>query len=95
MNGRAWIANVTMITWVFVVISALMVVYCKHTLRTKVSELQMLGAELDNKQVELGQLMLEQGTVASYDRIEQYASKQLNMRAPHYDEVVWIERPDS
>lgn len=90
MNVRAWMVQWVFVVWMVLVVSALMVVYSKFTLRGKVSELQILSSQLSDAQVELGQLMLEQGTVASYDRVERYASQELQMRAPEYDEVVWL-----
>jgi len=95
VNMRAWMVPTLFIAWIFVVISALMVVYCKFTLRSKVSELQVLSSALNGVQVELGQLMLEQGTVASYDRVERISRESLQMRAPQYDEIVWLELPES
>ncbi len=87
--------SVALVAWAFVVVSALMVVHCKHTLRSKVSELQSLSAELERAQVELGQLLLEEGTVASYDRIDRYSADALKMRAPTHSDTIWLAQPDT
>ena len=88
MNNRVWMVSALMVGWLFVVISSLMVVYCKHVLRNKVSELQMLNDEWDSVQVEWGQLLLEKGTMANYERIEKYAIDELGMQRPKFEDMI-------
>jgi cell division protein FtsL len=95
LAGQKTLVWTVTITWVFVVVSALMVVYSKHSTRVKTAELQRLNAQLDKSQVELGRLLLEEGTVASYERIDHYSANVLKMRAPNHIDTIWIDRPES
>ena len=75
---------------VFVVGSALVVVYAKHESRKLFSELQNLKREQDRMDVEWGMLQLEQSAWATHGRIEKIARKRLGMQMPSSDEVVII-----
>ncbi|MCK5092048.1 MAG: cell division protein FtsL [Gammaproteobacteria bacterium] len=76
----------------FVVSSALIVVYAKHESRKLFSELQNLKREQDRMDVEWGRLQLEQSAWATHGRVEKIARKRLGMHIPSSDEVV-IVRP--
>ena len=75
---------------VFVVGSALVVVYAKHESRKLFSELQNLKREQDRMDVEWGMLQLEQSAWATHGRIEEIARKRLGMQMPSSNEVVII-----
>ena len=75
---------------VFVVGSALVVVYAKHESRKLFSELQNLKRGQDRMDVEWGMLQLEQSAWATHGRIEKIARKRLGMQMPSSDEVVII-----
>lgn len=64
------------------VFSALAVVYSKHTTRQLNTRLQQLANQRDTLQAEWTQLMLEQGTWATNARVEEIATKHLNMLSP-------------
>jgi len=78
------------VSWLGVISSALAVVYVSHSCRTLYAELATLERYANNLQVEWGQLLLEQSSLASYSRVEQLATEQLGMRAPRPDEIVVV-----
>ena len=68
-----------MVLLVLVVVSAIGVVYSKHLGRTLFIELQALGSERDDMNIEWGQLQLEQGTLTTHGEVESAARKRLGM----------------
>lgn len=78
--------------WVGVIASALAVVRASHDCRALFAELGQLEKHSDQLQVEWGQLLLEQATLASFGSVEQVARDSLNMRAPASDDIV-VVRP--
>ena len=70
--------------------AALGVVYAKHENRTLFIELQALQAERDAMNVEWGQLQLEQGTQATYARVDAEARGRLEMQSPDPGAIVII-----
>jgi cell division protein FtsL len=80
------------VSWLGVVSSALTVVYVSHGCRTLYAELAILEQHANELQVEWGQLLLEQSYLASYARIEQLATEQLQMRAPRPSEIVVVSQ---
>jgi cell division protein FtsL len=62
--------------------SALGVVYTTYLSRQLFIELQKAQQRGDDLQVEWGQLLLEQGTLATHSRIEGVAGVKLGMRLP-------------
>ncbi len=84
--------------WLFVVLalgavlaSSVAVVYSTFETRRLVALHQKMQNENNQMQVEWGQLLLEQSTWGSYNRVEQLASKKLNMRVPSPNEIVMVE----
>ena len=67
---------------VLIVLSALGVVVAKHESRTLFVELQQLERERDELNVSWGQLKLESGYLASYDRVHSLAKTRLGMDRP-------------
>ena len=62
-----------------VVVSSVGVVYAKHQGRKLFVELQGLGDERDNMDIEWGQLKLEQGTLTTQGQVERAARERLGM----------------
>ena len=65
-----------------VVLTALLVVVVKHESRRLFVELQGLERERDELNVTWGQLKLESGYLASYDRVRSLAETRLGMDRP-------------
>lgn len=63
------------------------VVYTKHLSRELFIQLQHLNKEVENLQVEWGQLLLEQGTWASDARVDHLAQQRLHMALPEPSDV--------
>lgn len=85
-------------SWMFVVValvlvigSCVAVIYSSFETRRLVATHQRLQLENNGMQVEWGQLLLEQSTWGSYNRVEQLAGKKLNMRVPSPSEIVMVE----
>ncbi len=77
---------------VFLVISsAIAVVYSSFETRRLVARHQNLQAANNEMQVEWGQLLLEQSTWGSYNRVEQLAMNKLGMRVPEPNEIIMVE----
>lgn len=73
-----------------VALSALAVVYSSFEARRLVAQHQQLLDTKNAMQVEWGQLLLEQSTWGSYNRVEQLAGKRLQMRVPAPNEIVMV-----
>lgn len=76
---------------VFLLASALTVIYCKYQSRQVFIAIQKVEKELDQYEVKWGQLQLEQTTLAEHNRVERLARKQLSMRMPEREEIVFIK----
>jgi len=70
--------------------SALGVVYAKHQSRKLFVELETLKTSRDNLNIEWGKLQLEQSTWATPNRVESIARSQLGMQVPTPDKVVIV-----
>ena len=77
---------------VLVMCSALGVVYTKYESRKLFAQVEELQKKRDEMNVEWGQLLLEQSTLASHSRVETLARTQLGMIMPPPGDVV-IVRP--
>ena len=62
-----------------VVSTAVAVIYSKHQARKLFVELQALGNERDDMDIEWGQLQLEQSTLTTHGQVERAAREQLGM----------------
>jgi len=85
-------------SWTFVIIalvlvmgSCLAVIYSSFETRRLVATHQRLQLDNNAMQVEWGQLLLEQSTWGSYNRVEQLAGAKLKMRVPSPNEIVMVE----
>lgn len=86
---RSWLF--VMLALVLVIISSVAVNYSSYETRRLVAEHQRLQIENNAMQVEWGQLLLEQSTWGSYNRVEQLAGSKLKMRVPAPNEIVMVE----
>lgn len=80
-----------MVLWVGVILSAVAVVNVSHLCRQLYSELATLQQRENHLQVEWGQYLLEQSSVASLRRVEKVAVDELGMHAPSLSEVIMVE----
>ena len=74
-----------------VVVTSVSVVYSKHQARKLFVELQALGNDRDNMDVEWGQLQLEQSTLSTQARVELKARDQLGMVSLSADNMVIVK----
>ena len=74
-----------------VVVTSVGVIYSKHQARKLFVELQALGNERDNMDVEWGQLQLEQSTLSTQGRVELAARDQLGMVSLSADNMVIVK----
>ena len=74
-----------------VVVSSVGVVYAKHQGRKLFVELQGLGDERDNMDIEWGQLKLEQGTLTTQGQVERAARERLGMVNLTADNMVIVK----
>ena len=74
-----------------VVVTSVSVVYSKHQARKLFVELQALGNDRDNMDVEWGQLQLEQSTLSTQGRVERAARDRLGMVSLSADNMVIVK----
>ena len=82
---------VVIFLWLLVMLSAIAVVNNTHQSRLKLNKLELAKRMTNGYQVAWGQYLLEQGTLASYGRVESVAKKQLGMKTPTVNELVIIK----
>ncbi|MDX1334145.1 MAG: cell division protein FtsL [Gammaproteobacteria bacterium] len=88
MTGRFFVLAVIV---VFLISTAVGVVYARHESRKLFVELQKLERERDDLNIEWGRLQLEQGAWSSHGRIEGIAREKLEMRMPDASTmVIWV-----
>ncbi|MCG8670185.1 MAG: cell division protein FtsL [Pseudomonadales bacterium] len=76
----------------FMLVSAFGVIYSTYQTRKLIAEFQYLQNQRNELQTEWGQLLLEQSTWGSFNRVERLASKKLNMKVPEPQQVVMISQ---
>jgi cell division protein FtsL len=74
-----------------VIVSSIGVVYARHEGRKLFIELQALGKQRDNMEIEWGQLQLEQGMLTTQGQIEQAARDRLGMVNLSADNMVIVK----
>ena len=74
-----------------VIISALGVVYTKFQARKLFLEIKKLESELNTREIEWGQLQLEQTTLQEHNQIERLARERLNLRYPKRNKIVYLK----
>jgi len=72
-------------------VSALAVIYSKYQSRGLFIEIQRLERELDDYEIEWGQLQLEQTTLAEHSRIERLAYEKLGLVMPSREQIIFIK----
>lgn len=85
-----WIV-INSVLLILVLLSCIGSIYVVHLSRQSFAQLQQLHQQRDALHVEWTQLLLEQGTWASYSRIEQLAAQSLHMERPNPAKVQVIE----
>ncbi len=88
-STRSWLF--VMVALVLVIGSSVGVNFSSYETRRLVAEHQRLQKENNAMQVEWGQLLLEQSTWGSYNRVERLAGTKLKMRVPAPNEIVMVE----
>lgn len=72
--------------------SAIGVIYSKHQTRKMFVGLQKLHKQIDELNIEWGQLQLEQSAWSSHGRIEKIARNKLHMTLPKANEILYIKQ---
>jgi len=72
--------------------SAIGVIYSKHQTRKIFISLQKIHKQIDELDIEWGQLQLEQSAWSSHGRIEKIARKKLQMTLPKANEIIYIKQ---
>ena len=75
-----------------VVLSAISVVHSTFQTRKLVAEFQQLQNLRNDMEVEWGQLLLEQSTWGSFNRVERLAGKKLKMIVPEPNQIVMVSQ---
>lgn len=71
--------------------SSLTVIYVRHINRIMMSDLQKLVDKQERIYEEWTQLLLEQSTLTSYNRVDNLARSKLKMRLPEKNEIFIME----
>jgi cell division protein FtsL len=71
-------------------VTALGIVYTKHQSRMSFKELRTVQKAIDSANTEWGRLQIEESTLARFGRIEDLATRKLNMRMPDHSEIKMV-----
>ncbi|MGH8547564.1 MAG: cell division protein FtsL [Methylococcales bacterium] len=82
-----------MILVLLVIASSVSVVYQNHYCRDLFMEIQRLEMDLENSEIESGQLRLEKTTLAGYGRIESAARTKIGLVQPGPEAIVYLKSP--
>ncbi len=77
---------------VAVMASAIGVIYSKHQTRKLFVNMQKLNKQIDELDIEWGQLQLEQSAWSAHGRIEKIARKKLKMTLPKANEIIYLKQ---
>lgn len=88
--ARSWV--LVAMAALFMLTSAFGVVYSTFQTRKLIAEFQYLQNQRNELQTEWGQLLLEQSTWGSFNRVERLAGTKLKMRVPDPQQVVMISQ---
>jgi len=72
--------------------SAIGVIYSKHQTRKLFVNMQKLNKQIDELDIEWGQLQLEQSAWSAHGRIEKIARKKLKMTLPKANEIIYLKQ---
>lgn len=75
-----------------VFLSALAIVYFKHSNRQLLIELHAQHTERDALNSEWTQLLLEESTLITHTRVENIAKEELHMTLPKDSDIIWIQQ---
>ncbi|MGH8556822.1 MAG: cell division protein FtsL [Methylococcales bacterium] len=84
---------VPVILFLLVIGASLGVVYQNNYCRDLFFEIQRLELELENNEIESGQLLLEKTTLAEYGRIEGAAKSKIGLVQPGRESIVYLKTP--
>jgi len=79
-----------LVLWGAVMITSFAVVSTTHDVRAQVNLLEELRRQAGDLRVEWGRYLLEQSTLAAYDRVEKIASEKLQMQVPKSDQIMIV-----
>jgi cell division protein FtsL len=82
VKTRALLLIAVPVLWVVALGSAAGAIWCKHRSRAMFVELESLNARRDNREIEWGQLQLEQSAWSTHAFVERVASTKLRMATP-------------
>lgn len=71
--------------------SALAVIQSKYSSRQRFIKIQELEKQMDQYEVEWGQLQLEMTTLAEHGRIEKLASRKLGLVMPLREKIIYLK----
>lgn len=77
--------------WLLNVVSAVAVVSVTQDVRKNIGGLEQLRLESAQLQVQWGQYLLEQSTLASFSRIETQAVEKLGMQVPDPEQIILVK----
>lgn len=89
-QSRQWLF--VTVAALLVVLSAVSVIYSTYQTRKLVAEFQQLQNLRNDMEVEWGQLLLEQSTWGSFNRVERLASERLKMVVPEPNQIVMVSQ---
>jgi cell division protein FtsL len=89
---QAGLLIAVLLVLLLVIGSALGVIYSSYKSRQLFADLQRQNKETVRLEEEWGQLLLEQSTWASHERIEGLAKSQLNMVGPEPETIVVVKQ---
>lgn len=70
--------------------TALGIVYSKHQSRMQFRDMRTVQKAIDDANIEWGRLQIEESTLARFGRIEDLATRKLNMRLPEHHEIKMV-----
>ncbi|MDN3638964.1 cell division protein FtsL [Simiduia curdlanivorans] len=88
---KAALVLITVLLWLLVAASALLVVRSTHDARIAFFQLESLRREAGELEVQRGQYLLEQSTWAAYSRVEKLAVEKLQMRLPDAASTIMVQ----
>ena len=72
------------------VATAMGIVYSKHQSRMQFRDMRTVQKAIDDANIEWGRLQIEESTLARFGRIEDLATRKLNMRLPEHNEIKMV-----
>jgi cell division protein FtsL len=72
-------------------LTAIAVIFCKHTSRLAFIEIQKQEKALDQYEVEWGQMQLELTTLTEQNLVETVAKDQLKLVMPTHERIIYLK----